>query len=143
KTKGFCIMHYTRYTRHGSPLIKLKSGGVGPVKKIKYEIDKNGCHICTSHAYNSFGYPRIMKNGKHYNMHRYLYMKHYGKIPKGLVVRHKCDVPGCINIEHLELGTYKDNSQDMIQRNRHHYGEINKSSKLTEEDVLEIRYIKN
>jgi hypothetical protein len=34
------------------------------------------------------------------------------------VVRHKCDRPGCVNIDHLETGTYSDNNQDAVRRGR-------------------------
>ena len=51
---------------------------------------------------------------------------------RGQVVRHKCDNPRCINPEHLELGTYKDNSEDMVKRWR-------SDTVLTPAQVLEIR----
>ena len=62
-----------------------------------------------------------------------------GPIPEGMVIRHKCDNPPCINPEHLELGTMKDNSQDMVQRGRSPKGERHGMSKLTEDDVRHIR----
>ena len=37
---------------------------------------------------------------------------------KGKVVRHKCDEPKCVNPEHLELGTPKDNMDDRTKRDR-------------------------
>jgi hypothetical protein len=47
-----------------------------------------------------------------------MYMQHIGPIPKGMVIRHKCDNPKCINPAHLELGTPYDNSADMVARDR-------------------------
>lgn len=62
-----------------------------------------------------------------------------GPIPNGMCVLHKCDVPNCINPEHLFLGTKADNSKDMTNKNRHKYGESLPQSKLTEQEVIEIR----
>lgn len=60
---------------------------------------------------------------------------------KGLVVRHKCDNPSCINPEHLCIGTQADNIRDMMERNRGFWlsREKHGMAKLTEEQVREIR----
>jgi transposase len=77
-------------------------------------------------------------------MSRWLYEKSIGKIPKGFVIRHKCDNPKCINIDHLEIGTQKDNVQDMMKRGRNGYktiftqGSTNPSAKLDESKVRNI-----
>lgn len=60
---------------------------------------------------------------------------------KGVIIRHKCDNPGCCNPEHLESGTQKDNVADMFSRGRANrpWGSRCHRSKLSEEDVLSIR----
>ena len=45
---------------------------------------------------------------------------HYGQIPDGLLVCHKCDNPGCVRPEHLFLGTPKQNTYDMISKKRNY-----------------------
>ena len=75
----------------------------------------------------------------HANSHRGAYELSVGPIPKGIVVRHTCDVPACCNPRHLVLGTYKDNSLDCIERRRIAHGEKSGASKLTEEQVRYIR----
>jgi hypothetical protein len=42
----------------------------------------------------------------------------FGPIPEGYIIRHKCDNPPCVNPNHLESGTYKQNTSDMVQRDR-------------------------
>lgn len=70
--------------------------------------------------------------------HRLSWELHEGNIPKGKCVLHKCDVPLCVNPGHLFIGTKKDNTQDMLRKNRAPKGEICSWSKLTEKEVKEI-----
>ena len=73
--------------------------------------------------------------------HRKVYYEATGELPQ--VVRHKCDNPRCININHLEGGTYKDNMADMYERNRagdcRNFGAANGRTKLNPCDVAAIR----
>lgn len=53
-----------------------------------------------------------------YLAHRISWTIHYGPIPKGLRVLHKCDVRRCVKPSHLFLGTAQDNSNDMMDKGR-------------------------
>jgi hypothetical protein len=131
-------MHYMRVRRHGSLHYKKSSA-----KKVEYVITESGCFECTSHYKLSNGYYFLTYNYQRKTLHRHVYEEMFGEIPIGLVVRHKCDNRGCINPEHLELGTYKDNSQDMVSRGRSLKGEKHPASKLSDDDIREIRKLAN
>lgn len=111
---------------------------------IKYRVSKNECWEVFSHALTKFGHPTITRNKKSYNIHRYVYMLLGNKIEDSEVLRHKCDNPICCNPAHMETGTQSDNINDMILRGRHNpvTGERNIHSKLTEEDISNIRGMK-
>lgn len=50
--------------------------------------------------------------------HRVSYVIHNGDISKGLIIRHTCDNPSCVNPDHLLAGTQKQNAEDRAYRNR-------------------------
>ena len=64
------------------------------------------------------GYGQFGLDKKQRTAHRVSYELANGPIPDGLLVRHACDNPGCVNPAHLLLGTHKDNTWDMILRGR-------------------------
>lgn len=61
-----------------------------------------------------------------------------GDIPEGQIVRHKCLNKRCCNIEHLELGTHKDNSNDRIRDGTDNRGEKAPNATITNEIAKEI-----
>ncbi len=91
----------------------------------------------------------IVASGRHKDYaHRIAYAKsigvHVRKID-GILIRHTCDNPSCVNPEHLVLGDCSDNMRDKVERGRQAKGEDFSSAKLTEAAVLDIRqnYVKN
>jgi hypothetical protein len=126
------------YIEKLSPSERIKVNKSYKERYIKYQINENGCHIYICKHLLKNRYPTKRVNGKKWVLSRYIYTKTNGTIPKGLVVRHKCDNPNCININHLELGTIADNTKDMVERNRSLKGVKHPRCKLNEQQVVEI-----
>lgn len=110
-------------------------------KDIRFTVNDSGCHICTSHYINHYGYPIIGVNRKIWVLSRYIYTEKIGPIPEGFVIRHSCDNRACINIEHLSIGSIADNNRDRKDRGRNanKKGENNPRAKINWEIVEEIR----
>lgn len=70
-------------------------------------------------ATNGRGYGLFTLKGRQRVLaHRLAWLVSRGDIPKGQVLRHKCDHGLCVNPEHLELGTQKQNIHDSTTRGR-------------------------
>lgn len=102
------------------------------------------CQLYTGYI-NRRGYGMIKhtKRGPSISAHREAWEKVHGPIPPGMVVMHLCDVPSCINVDHLRLGTQAENLADMRAKGRDSPpprmpGEHNHQAKLTEAQVREI-----
>lgn len=99
---------------------------------------------CIEHGLREYGlgYAYKWHKGKRERLHRLVYCDKVGcdiQSIKGLVIRHVCDNPRCINPEHLIIGTQADNMRDMVERNRHAKGMKNGHAKLTPEIVKYCR----
>lgn len=111
---------------------------------FKDVIVKNGCWEWKGYK-DKKGYAKlscIAKAGTSYG-NRASWMIRNGKIQDGLCVLHKCDNPECTNPDHLFLGEKKDNSLDMVEKNRSLKGSRHKKAKLKETDILNIRNMIN
>ena len=89
------------------------------------------------------GYGQIHLKRVLHLAHRLSWQIHFGEIPKGMCVLHKCDNKICVNPEHLWLGTKADNNADMLNKGRRAdvKGEANPAHKLTVSDVINIRIL--
>lgn len=72
------------------------------------------CHIWQgSHSGDGRGggYPRMCLNGQTMAVHRVMYTNEHGIIPGKKQIDHKCRNRMCVNPEHLEMVTHKQNQR--------------------------------
>ena len=75
-----------------------------------------------------------------YRAHRVAFAIHYKEDPGNVILMHSCDVPACVNPEHLVRGTCtKNNLKTFEVGHNSHVGELNTQAKLRREHVIEMR----
>lgn len=80
----------------------------------KFVIDPSGCWVwigaCDTLGYGHIAAPEHNRNGgKLGRAHRVAWALYKGPIPEGLVIDHLCKNRFCVNPEHLEPVTFKEN----------------------------------
>jgi len=141
--------HLRKPHPHGCP--RCAGQGMTVDERFWDSIDKNGpianhmdsrCWIWVGNERGN-GYGQILVDGKKVQAHRYSYELYYGTIPTGMLICHHCDVPLCVNPDHLFLGTSRDNAIDRTNKGKSQYGERNYNAKFTSDDIVYIRKLWN
>ena len=105
----------------------------------KYRVNpETGCWDWTDSTVRG-GYGQFNFIRKKPFAHRVSYELYKGPKTAGLNVNHTCDNTGCVNPEHLWLGTQAEGMKDKVAKGRQAKGSENGNSKLTKLQVEEIR----
>ena len=121
-------------------------GQVRSLDRIDYRGRQLKGKILKSYI-NKDGYKLIVlcKNGNpiSYRVHRLALLTFIGICPDDMIGMHQDDNPGNNHLNNLKWGTHKENTEQIIKRNRHNpnpsFGEMNGQSKLIESDIIMIR----
>jgi DNA-binding XRE family transcriptional regulator len=105
--------------------------------------DENACWEWRG-TKNNAGYPLFSFKGRMISATKTAYSIYYKrKIPKGWVVSHTCHNVACMNPDHLYITSRSDLTKELYESGRmkpaNQKGADNPNSKLTEDDVREIR----
>ena len=114
-------------------------------------IKTDDCWIWTAYR-NENGYGCYKLSGKLILAHRAAFLFTFGHLPQTKNICHHCDNPPCVNPSHLFVGTQSDNVHDCFNKGRGvppnlkdrekvYTGSLNPNSKLSEDDVIFIRYL--
>jgi hypothetical protein len=116
-SRGYCKPHHKRWMRWGDPIAKRPTVPAeirfaSRVKVGEPPSERPGLGPChnwtagrTAQGYGAF-HP---KKGLMVLAHRWAYVKAYGEIPAELVVDHLCRNRVCVNQDHLEIVTNREN----------------------------------
>lgn len=110
------------------------------MRPIQYVIDGE-CWVNSSHVTDKDGYGVVKRKGKKV-LHRYIAAEHYGVPYKSkMVCMHTCNNKRCINPDHLEFGTTKQNVHDAYKDGLSPIGSKHHNAKLNESEAAEIKLL--
>jgi len=140
ESDGLCGTHALRRKKGQDLTVAIRTDRTLQEKLAFYAPPSNlkACWLWTGAKTNGYGVLNIDGVNRRAT-HVALELATGQQVPDGLVVRHRCDTPACVNPAHLETGTQGDNINDMHTRGRAAVGEALPVSKVTSEIVRQIR----
>lgn len=137
-----CGQRFERYDRKGRPRYFISGHFKSNLPKISnlearfwkkvVKLPDDGCWEWSGYL-TSTGYGSIMQDYKNIKAHRLSWEIHYGLIPEGMLICHKCDNRKCVRPDHLFLGTFLLNHHDALSKGR------NKGKPIMNNEVVLMR----
>lgn len=127
--RGFCGMHWRRWSKGRDPTVKSHFEKTA-AERFWEKVEKRGpddCWLWTGpkRGNKPLQYGVTHVNGAAMSAHRFAYLLQVGELPaledadvRGTCVRHTCDNTLCQNGRHLVPGTHQQNMQDKVDRCR-------------------------
>lgn len=118
-SRSWCSSHYSRWWKYGDPLSSAPDKPrKNPARKSLEErfwekVDQSGNCWNWKAGLTSEGYGQIFIEGPHSGKaHRVSYEIHFGRIPEGQEIDHKCHNRKCVNPSHLRAVHRKQNTEN-------------------------------
>lgn len=140
--RELCDKHYRRWRTHGDPLHKTQASPGEPLLFLQTNMFYDETVDCLLWPFSKmrYGYGHLQIAGKFHPAHRVMCELTHGSAPTEThQAAHSCNVPGCVNPNHLRWATPKENIADQMDHGTAVFGENHPSSFLNEADVRSIR----
>lgn len=141
--KGWCQNHYQKWYKYGS-VAGAPERRNRPLRWLEEHANFQG-DACLTYPFGKtgMGYGVVYPDGETQVMaHRWMCEKVHGQAPGGKIwVAHSCanGHNACVNPRHLRWSTPKENGEDRVNHGNAPRGRDHRNTKLTEEQVQEIR----
>lgn len=137
---GWCVAHYKRWWRHGSPTAGRISNG-GPLEFLRALVghDQDDCVPWRFRRYK-VGYGKVLFEGRVWKAHRLMCQLAHGEPEDpALDSAHSCGNANCVNPKHIRWATRLENNREKKDHGTELFGERRPNAKLTPDDIRSIR----
>lgn len=106
QVRGWCDKHYRRWKKYGTTEPQV----ISAVERFLSHVapQENGCWHWTDPLCWD-GYAQFWNGTRRVMAHRFSYELFVGQVPHGLVLDHLCRTRHCVNPDHLEAVTQREN----------------------------------